>query len=97
MSINTSNTYKHIEVLPREAGFGASIQGLDLSRPLSPETLAEVLQAWTDHAVVAFPDQPLSHEQLEQFTAQIVQAIHAPDVQTQQEVIRLLIERIIME
>jgi taurine dioxygenase len=66
-----SSVFKHIEVLPQESGFGASIRGLDLARPLPGETLAEVQQAWTDHAVVAFPDQPLSHEQLEKFTAQI--------------------------
>ena len=35
------------------------------------ETLAEVKAAFARHAVVNFPDQPMSLEQLEAFTLQI--------------------------
>lgn len=60
-----------ITVKPNASGFGAEITGLDLSKPLPPETLAEVKEAWARHAVVWFPDQPLTHDQLEAFTLQI--------------------------
>jgi taurine dioxygenase len=66
-----TSAYRRIEVQPQETGFGAQITGLDLSRPLPPETLAEVKAAWAAHAVVAFPDQPLSLDALEAFTLQI--------------------------
>ncbi|HEX3363581.1 TauD/TfdA family dioxygenase, partial [Phenylobacterium sp.] len=42
--------------------------GLDLSRPLPEQVLAEVKAAWARHGVVAFPDQPLSLEAQEAFT-----------------------------
>lgn len=66
-----SETYGTIAVTPRPGGFGAEITGLDLSRPLPPATLAEVKAAWAKHGVVAFPDQPLTLDELEAFTLQI--------------------------
>lgn len=60
-----------IAVTPQESGFGALITGLDLSKPLDGATLAAVRDAWARHAVVAFPDQPLTLEQLEAFTLEI--------------------------
>ena len=60
-----------VTVLPEPSGFGAAITGVDLSAPLPQAQLAEVKQAWADHAVVWFPDQPLTHDQLEAFTLQL--------------------------
>jgi taurine dioxygenase len=65
------NSYRTIRVAPQPSGFGAEITGPDLSHPLDRETLAEVKAAWARHAVVAFPDQPLTLDQLEAFTQQI--------------------------
>jgi len=48
-------------------GFGAQITSIDLNRMANPE-LAKVRQAWLDHQVISFPDQPLSHHQLEAVT-----------------------------
>ncbi len=62
---------REIVVTPQESGFGARIEGVDLSRPLPPETLAAVKAAWARHSVVAFPGQPLSLEALEAFTQAI--------------------------
>jgi taurine dioxygenase len=59
-----------ITVRAARAGFGAEITGLDISRPLPAEILAAVKQAWADHSVVWFPNQPLTHDQLEAFTLQ---------------------------
>lgn len=63
--------YRTIRVTAQPSGFGAEIVGLDLTCPLSKEALAEVKAAWARHAVVAFPDQPLTLDQLEAFTQQI--------------------------
>jgi len=71
MSVATEAAYRTITVKPQPSGFGAEITGLDLSRPLPARTLAEVKAAWARHAVVSFPDQPLSLDQLEAFTLQI--------------------------
>ena len=60
-----------IEVHPSDTGFGARIEGVDLSKPLAAETLAEVKAAWARHAVVSFPGQPLSLDELEAFTLQV--------------------------
>ncbi|HEX3886661.1 MAG TPA: TauD/TfdA family dioxygenase [Phenylobacterium sp.] len=63
--------YRTIAVAPQASGFGAEITGLDLTRPLAPEVLAEVKTAWARHGVVAFPDQPLELDALEAFTLSI--------------------------
>ena len=60
-----------IVITPQETGFGARIEGVDLSRPLPPAVLAAVKAAWAKHSVVAFPGQPLSLEALEAFTQTI--------------------------
>lgn len=60
-----------ITVTPQASGFGAEVGGLDLSAPLAAADLAAVKDAWARHAVLAFPDQPLSLEALEAFTLQM--------------------------
>ncbi|MDB5451375.1 MAG: alpha-ketoglutarate-dependent taurine dioxygenase [Phenylobacterium sp.] len=65
------SAYRTIRVTPQPSGFGAEIAGVDLSRPLSGDALAEVKAAWARHAVVAFPDQALDLHQLEAFTLQV--------------------------
>lgn len=55
--------FKRLQVRPLNSTIGAEISGVDLSRPLDAETLAEVRQAFADYLVVYFPDQPLTHEQ----------------------------------
>ena len=68
---DTKSPYGAIRVNAEPTGFGAEIVGLDLTRPLSKDALAEVKAAWARHAVLAFPDQPLSLERLEAFTLEI--------------------------
>lgn len=63
--------YRTLQVRPQPSGFGAEIVGVDLSRPLPGEALAEVKAAFARHSVVAFPDQPLSLDALEAFTLQM--------------------------
>lgn len=71
MSQTMDSPYRSIQVTAQPSGFGAEIVGLDLTRPLSKDVLAEVKAAWAAHSVVAFPDQPLSLDQLEAFTQAI--------------------------
>lgn len=71
MLADIEQAYRIISVSAQPSGFGAEITGVDLSRPLAPEALAEVKAAWAKHAVVAFPDQPLTLAELEAFTLQI--------------------------
>jgi taurine dioxygenase len=56
----------HLEA--REHGFGATVRGLDLRAPLSDSVAEAIRQAWAHHAVLVFPDQVLSHADLEKFT-----------------------------
>jgi taurine dioxygenase len=57
-------------VTSQPSGFGATVTGVDLSRPLHADTLAAVKAAWAAHAVLSFPDQPLTLDQQEEFTRQ---------------------------
>ena len=66
--VRTPNS--NIEVTPTASGFGAVVTGLDLSKPLANGVMDEVRQAWADHGVLSFPDQPLSLDQLEAVTLQ---------------------------
>jgi taurine dioxygenase len=76
--VTDATAYRHIAVRPQAEGFGAEVTGLDLAAPLAPAVLGEVRRAWTRHSVVCFPDQKLTHEQLEAFTAQIGPFGHDP-------------------
>jgi taurine dioxygenase len=54
-------SFHHIRVQPLAGSLGAEIHGVDVSKPLSAETFDEVHQAFLEHAVLVFRDQPLSH------------------------------------
>ena len=60
-----------LNVQPNATGFGACLTGLDLSRPLDSADVVAIRQAWLAHQVVYFPDQPMSHEDLERFTGYV--------------------------
>jgi taurine dioxygenase len=75
---DAQTAYRTITVTPQPSGFGAEITGLDLTRPLPDDVLAEVKAAWARHGVVAFPDQPMSLDALEAFTLQMGGFGHDP-------------------
>jgi len=81
MPMDAALDYRTISVSPQPSGFGAEITGLDLAHPAPEPVLAEVKAAWARHAVVAFPDQPLSLEALEAFTLQMGGFGHDPYIQ----------------
>jgi taurine dioxygenase len=49
---------------------GATVTSVDLTVPLSDETVAAIRAAWLEHHVVAFPDQAMTDDDLERFTLQ---------------------------
>ena len=57
-----------IEVIPSGQACGASVRGVDLTEPLAADDVAAIRSAWLDHHVLAFPDQPMSDDDLERFT-----------------------------
>ncbi|MBI1359608.1 MAG: TauD/TfdA family dioxygenase [Alphaproteobacteria bacterium] len=57
-----------ISITPSGEACGATVTGLDLSRPLGPEDAAAIRAAWLEHHVLAFPDQQMTDDDLERFT-----------------------------
>jgi len=57
-----------ITVTPTGAVLGATIEGLDLSRPLSETEFAQTLVALGRHGVLRFPDQHLDSRALKVFS-----------------------------
>ena len=62
-----TNTY--VEVVPLTLHIGAEIRGVDLSKPLPPEQLKEVRNAFLKWKVVFFRDQNLDADQQEAFVS----------------------------
>ena len=60
-----------MKVIPSGESLGASIEGLDLAKPLPPAEVQDVLQALGKYGVVRFPRQELSGRQLRDFAAQL--------------------------
>lgn len=57
-----------LEITPSGQACGAEVRGVDLTQPLDVATTAAIRLAWLDHKVLAFPDQPMTDEDLERFT-----------------------------
>ena len=57
-----------IAVTPLHPMIGAAVRGVDLRQPMDPETFQEVHDAWMEHLVIVFPDQPITDEQHVAFT-----------------------------
>ena len=60
-----------MKVIPSGEALGASIEGLDLAKPLPPPEVQAVLQVLGKYGVVRFPRQELSGRQLRDFAAQL--------------------------
>ena len=58
-------------VHPLTPTIGAEIRGLDLSQPLSDETMATVRQVWLDHVIALFPEQVIDDDQHIAFSRRI--------------------------
>jgi len=67
-----------VNVRPTGAALGADIEGIDLSKDLSPETVDAIKAAWFEHLVLRFRGQSLSDDQLMRFSAHIGELDWAP-------------------
>ena len=56
-------TYSYIDVRPISVALGAEIEGVDFSKDLPDEVIAEVRHAWLEHLVVFFRDQHITPAQ----------------------------------
>src|SRR6478672_9059330 len=52
-----------IEVIPLHPTLGAEVRRVDLTRPMPPETFAEIEAAFDRHGILVFPEQPVTDEQ----------------------------------
>ena len=59
---------RSLQLEAREHGFGATVRGLNLRAPLYDSVAEAIREAWAQHAVLVFPEQVLSHSELENFT-----------------------------
>jgi len=57
-----------LDITPSGQACGATVRGVDLTSDLDAATVAAIRAAWLDHKVLAFPDQPMSDDDLERFT-----------------------------
>jgi taurine dioxygenase len=57
-----------IDVAPSGQACGASVRGIDLSRPLDAGTVSALRAAWLAHHVLAFPEQAIDDDDLERLT-----------------------------
>lgn len=57
-----------MRIEPKAASLGATIYGIDLSMPLSPDNYKAIEQALGQYGVVSFPDQALTAKQLRDFS-----------------------------
>ena len=57
-----------IQVTPSGQACGASVSGIDLTTNLSDKVIDEIRNAWLEHHVLAFPDQPMTDDDLERYT-----------------------------
>jgi taurine dioxygenase len=67
MAHTDSPHYKHIEVHPIAGALGAEVTGVDASRPLAAEVIAEIRHAWLAHLVIFMRDQRLTPQALVDF------------------------------
>ena len=59
-----------LNVTPSDQACGATVTGIDLTKPLSGEEVAEIRGLWLQHHVLAFSNQKLTDDQLEAYTLQ---------------------------
>ena len=69
-----------MEIRRIAGALGAEINGVDLSRPLSDEDLLKIRNAWLEHLVIFFRDQPLAPEAFMAFARRIGKPIEYPFV-----------------
>ncbi len=62
------NKSMSLTVSPSGQACGATLTGVDLTRPLSAAEIAAIRAAWLEHHVVSFPGQAITDDDLERFS-----------------------------
>ncbi|MEM7019772.1 MAG: TauD/TfdA family dioxygenase, partial [Pseudomonadota bacterium] len=57
-----------LNITPSGQACGATVTGLDLTKPLDPSTVDAIRAAWLEHHVLAFTGQSMDDDDLERFT-----------------------------
>jgi len=69
-----------MEIRRIAGALGAEVRGVDLSKGLSEDQVAEIRRAWLEHLVIFFHDQPLAPEAFMAFARRIGRPIEYPFV-----------------
>jgi taurine dioxygenase len=72
--------YRHIEVRPIAGALGAELHGVDMSRDLEDDVVAEVRQAFLDHLVIFLRDQKVTPQQNVAFARKFGELIKYPQL-----------------
>jgi taurine dioxygenase len=67
-----------VQATPIAGALGAEISGVDLSRPLGKDGMAELRALWLQHLVVFFRNQDLNEKQFMSFAEQLGEPIEYP-------------------
>src|SRR5687767_10454181 len=73
-------SYRHIEVRPIAGALGAEISGVDASRPLTDEVVAEIRRAWLAHLVIFLRGQQLAPQALVDFASRFGRPMEYPQL-----------------
>jgi taurine dioxygenase len=57
-----------MKISPSGQACGAEVTGVDLTQPLSANSIAAIRSAWLEHHVLSFPNQAMNDDDLERFT-----------------------------
>lgn len=71
-------TATRIEISPTGGVLGAIVTGVDASRPLEPDAILQLKQAWRDRHLLIFQDQQLTDEQLLAFASYFGDILQQP-------------------
>jgi taurine dioxygenase len=75
-----ARNYQHIEVKPIAGALGAEITGIDASRELATEVIAEIREAWLTHLVIFLRDQQLTPDALVAFARAFGEPMEYPQL-----------------
>jgi alpha-ketoglutarate-dependent taurine dioxygenase len=64
----SASTFSRLIVRKLHPALGAEVRGIDMHRPLDPDTARELQDAWMEHAVLVFPDQHVTDAEHVEFT-----------------------------
>ena len=80
-----TRSYRHIEVRPIAGALGAEVEGIDASKPVPTDAVAEMRQAWLDHLVIFLRGQRLTPQALVDLARAFGEPMEYPQLKGLQE------------